>query len=76
METLVLVDAEVSTWNICVRKVLSKLQSILNLVGQLETLKLGKVGVLSQRRSHVTSLLEAKLVQKMEDALGHITEEK
>lgn len=76
METLVLVDSEVSTWNSCIQKILSQLCSILNLAEQLEALKRGKLGVLSQCHSHMTSLLEAKLVQSMENALGHITEYK
>lgn len=68
--------AHVTVWQGCVDKILAQLSSILNLTEQLQAVKKGKVGVLTRHKSYVVSLLEAKLVQSMEKALGHIMEEK
>lgn len=76
MWSLALLHETVTLWKECVQRVIAQLSSILNMAEQLEALKRGKVGVLSQHGSHVTTLLEAKLVQSMERALGHIMEEK
>lgn len=69
-------QTHLTVWESCVEKISAQLSSILNLTEQLEALKKGKVGVLSQHQGHVITLLEAKLVQSMERALGHIMEEK
>ena len=76
METLEVIDAQLTLWSRSVQKILAQLYSIMNSLEQRKALKEGKLGVLSQHHCHVTVLLEAKLVQSLERALGLINSEK
>ena len=69
------VKIQLSAWRLCTEKALAHLSSLSNLVNQLEAVNQGKLGVLN-KDIHVTLLLEFKLVQAMEKALGHLQEEK
>lgn len=69
------VKTQLSAWKICTDKALAQLSSMSSLVSQLEVVKQGKLGVLS-RHTRAAPLLEVKLIQAMEEALGHLQEEK
>lgn len=71
-----LAESQVAVWNSSVQRIVAQLSSVMNLVEQLELLKRGKLGVLSQHHGHVTSLIETKLILSMERALGFISKDK
>ena len=75
MASLQGVQLQLDVWSGSTLKSLEQLSSLANLVDQVEAVRRGKLGVLSQH-PHVAALLEVKLIQAMERTLARIKEEK
>ena len=79
-ELLVKAKSQVQQWSDVREKVLVQLSSIANLAEQLETLnrcqERGNLGVLIDRQACVVPLLQAKIVESMERALGYVLKER
>ena len=72
---LLQVKTQLSLWQSCIEKAMAHLSSLSNLASQLEVIRKGKLGVLSQQLN-LSNLLELKLIKSMENSLNHIHEQK